>query len=102
VEIRYLGFDQKMNTRTYRFKGVVGRDPALYFLVNADISLFLLHRIGIQEGPSLCAKKLASDLLNPAADSHELTSDDLRAYVNARALADKERAESRRRGARQH
>jgi len=101
VELRYLGFDQKLNTRTYRFKGLAGADPALYFLVNADLRLFLLHRIGIQEGPTLCAKKLASDLENPVARDHELTNEDLRAYVDARALADAQKA-SRRMSARQH
>lgn len=101
MELRYLGFDQKLNTRTYRFKGVAGRDPALFFLVTADLRLFLSHRIGIQEGPTLCARKLASDLQQPAAGDHELTNEDLDAYVKARAMADALKV-SRRSGARQH
>ena len=100
MELRYLGFDQKLNTRTYRFKGVTGSDPAAYFLVNADLRLFLLHRIAIQEGPTLSASKLASDLQNPASESHELTDQDLCAFATARALAEAQKAESRRRSAR--
>jgi hypothetical protein len=102
VELRYLGFDQKLNTRTYRFKGVAGRDPALYFLISADLRLFLLHRIGIQEGPTLCANKLARDLQVAAAGDHELTDEDLCAFADARTLADAQKAQSRRNGARQH
>ena len=102
MEFRYLGFDQTLNTRTYRFKSMVNGDPALFFLVTADLNLFLAHHVGIQEGPALCAKKLATDLGNPAAENHELTHEDLRAYVSARALAEAQKAESRRRSARHH
>jgi hypothetical protein len=82
--------------------GVAGRDPALYFLVSADLSLFLQHHVGIQEGPTLCAKKLACDLQKPVVGSHELTNDDLLAYVNARELADAQKAASRRSSAHLH
>jgi len=100
VELRYLGFDQKLNTRTYKFKDGSGDDPAAYFVVTADLRLFLLHRIAIQEGPALCASKLASDLQKPALGNHELTGEDLCDYATARALAETQKAASRRRGAR--
>ncbi len=102
MEIRYLGFDQKQNTRTYKFKGIGNGEPTLYFVVTADLSLFLANRIGIQEGPSLCAHKLATDLLETAGESHELTNDDLRALVISRAMADARKAEARRSGARRN
>ena len=100
MELRYLGFDQKHNTRTYNFKGIANGEPTLYFIVTVDLSLFLAHHIGIQEGPSLSAHKLASDLQEPAIGNHELTDEDLRTYVNARALSDARKAEARRGGAR--
>lgn len=96
VELRYLGFDQKLNTRTYKFKGIANGEPTLYFMVTADLGLFLSHRVGIQEGPALCAHKLASDLLTPADGNHELTNEDLTAHVSARALADTRKTGTRR------
>lgn len=100
MELRYLGFDQKLNTRTYKFKGVERGEPNLYFRVTADLRLFLSHHVGIQEGPALSASKLASDLQTPASADHELTNEDLHAHVSARALADARRTAARR-GARQ-
>ena len=77
MELRYLGFDQKQNTRTYKFDGVANGQPTLHFLVTADLALFLAHRIGIQEGPTLCANKLSS-ASEPVTDGNlELTNDDL-------------------------
>ena len=58
MELRYLGFDQKQNTRTYKFDGVANGQPTVHFVVTADLALFLANRIGIQEGPTLCANKL--------------------------------------------
>jgi hypothetical protein len=100
MELRYLGFDQKLSTRAYKFKGIANGKPTLYFIVRADLGLFLANHIGIQEGPSLCATKLAADLQEPANGSHELTNDDLRAHVSARAMADARKAEARRGGVR--
>ena len=60
MELRYMGFDQKQNTRTYKFDGVANGQPTVHFVVTADLALFLANRIGIQEGPTLCAHKLSS------------------------------------------
>ncbi len=62
MELRYLGFDQKQNTRQYKFDGVATGQPTLHYVVTADLALFREHRIGIQEGPSLCAHKLPPPL----------------------------------------
>jgi hypothetical protein len=69
-------------------------------VVTADLAMFLQHRIGIQEGPGLCARKLASDAQTPPIENIELTNDDLRAMVDARAVADARKAELRRSGPR--
>ena len=95
MELRYLGFDQLQNARGYRFDVLAKGDATRHCVVMVDLSLFRTHKVGIQEGPSLCAQKLTADLENCAAGAHELTSDDLRAYSDARAAADARRAEAR-------
>ena len=100
MELRYLGFDQTLNTRAYRFEGLNKGEPPVHLVVTADLAMFLKHRIGIQEGPGLCARKLASDAQSPRLENVELTNDDLRAVVDARAVADARKAELRRSGPR--
>jgi hypothetical protein len=100
MELRYLGFDQTQNRRAYRFDGLTKGEPTVHFVVTADLAMFLKHRIGIQEGPGLCARKLASDAQTPCQENVELTNDDLRAMVDARAVADARKAELRRSGPR--
>ena len=96
MELRYLGFDQKQNTRTYKFDGVANGQPTVHFVVTADLALFLANRIGIQEGPTLCAHKLTTSP-EPACDTNlELTDEDLRAHANARSMAEARKAEARR------
>jgi hypothetical protein len=74
--------------------------------VTVDIGLFRVHHIGIQEGPNLCAKKLAADLescsegTRAAAGSHELTGEDLRAHAEVREAEEARRVEARKVGVR--
>jgi len=96
VEVRYLGFDQSQNARSYRFDVVEKGQPAKHFIVTADLSLFHTHRVVIQEGPALCASKLLADLEREFAGAHELTAEDLLSYVNARSMAEAKRAEMRK------
>src|SRR5262245_26758228 len=100
MELRYLGFDQKQNTRTYKFDGVANGQPTVHFVVTADLALFLANRIGIQEGPTLCAHKLSTSTESAGDASLELTNDDLRAHVSARTMAEARKAEARRMGPR--
>jgi hypothetical protein len=96
MELRYMGFEQNRNTRTYKFDGVANGQPTVHFVVTADLALFLVNRIGIQEGPTLCALKLSS-AAGPTADTNlVLTNDDLRAHASARSLAEARKAEMRR------
>jgi len=96
MEVRYLGFEQQQNARLYQFDVVEKGQPARRFTVTADLSLFLTHRVGIQEGPALSASKLAADLERNFDGVHELTAEDLRAHANARSLAEAQRAEMRK------
>jgi hypothetical protein len=110
VELRYMGFDQAQNKRVYKFDCTGAGKSTTRFVVSVDMVLFLKHHVGIQEGPALCARKLNADfeaehtgdpvLSNglPQELTHELTNDDLLAYVAVRTAAEVRRAEARRPG----
>jgi hypothetical protein len=100
MEVRFMGFDQQQNARVYRFEVLEKGQTPRRFTVTADLSLFLTHRVGIQEGPVLCANKLSADLEKNLEGAHELTGDDLRSHAAARTEAEAHRAEMRRNGAR--
>ncbi len=102
MEIRYLGFEQQENSRAYRFEVLQKGRQARRFVVKADLSLFLAYHVGIQEGPTLSASKLTSDLDKHLEGVHELTGDDLRSHADARILAEAQRAEMRKAGRRRH
>jgi hypothetical protein len=100
MQLRYMGFDQSKAVRIYRFDSIVDRAPAVRYIVAVDLTLFLKHHVGIQEGPSLCARKLASDLETVQQREHTLTSEDLLAYVTARSEAEARKAAARKPGIR--
>lgn len=93
MEVRYLGFEQQSNARSYQFDVVDKGEPSRRLIDrHRDLSLFHTHGVGIQEGPSLCVGKLVADLERNFAGAHELTAEDLLAYVNGRLLAEATRA----------
>jgi hypothetical protein len=96
VEIRYLGFDQRKNSRVYRFDVRVDGGPAKEVLISADISIFRNHSVGIQEGPILSGHKLTADLERGWEGEHELTAADVQAFADTKALADAQRASARK------
>jgi hypothetical protein len=96
VEIRYLGFDQRENSRVYRFYVQTDGRPTKEVSVSADMVVFRDHRVGIQEGPSLSGNKLTADLERGWGGEHELTAADVRAHADAKALAIAERASARK------
>jgi hypothetical protein len=100
MQLRYMGFDQTKAVRVYRFDSIVERAPAVRYIVTVDLTLFLKHRVGIQEGPSLCARKLAADLETVEQREHTLTNEDLLAYVTARSEAEARKAAARKPGVR--
>jgi hypothetical protein len=83
MQVRYLGFDQQQNARSYRFEGTEEGQPTRRFTVNADLTLFLAHRVSIQEGPTLAASKLAGLDSNFDDGVYELTSEDLLLFTLA-------------------
>lgn len=95
MELRYMGFAQNQNTRVYKFDCIAKGESTTHFVVTADLSLFLKHHIGIQEGPALCAHKFSANPERIREHEHSLTNDDLLAYANIRAAADARKAERR-------
>lgn len=95
MDIRYMGFEQRENTRTYRFDVVVKGQPNRRCLVTANLALFLRNSVALQEGPTLSASRLSSDLAANMDGEHELTDQDLRQHTEARLQAEAVRAEKR-------
>ncbi len=96
MELRYAGFDQTQNKRSYKFDAGMPDRSTGRFVVTVEITLFLKHRINIQEGPSLCARKLTADLEANYQGDHELTDQDLLAYATGRAAKEALKADLRR------
>lgn len=84
-DLRYAGFRQTANVRTYRFDAVTpGRFVQHSILL--DTTLLLKHHVGVQEIPALCLRKLAADLkASPQSVSHELGEDDLHELAASRS-----------------
>lgn len=96
MEFRYMGFDQKGNARVFRFDCLTKGEPSRHFTVTADMALFLAHHVAIQEGPGLCAIKLAADLEAGLEAPHELTDADLRTHATTITEAAARKAEARK------
>ena len=92
MEVRYLGFAQRQNERSYEFLIMEKGDPSGHFTVTADLPLFHTYGVPIQDGPSLCAAKLMADLESESTGAHELTADDLLSFIHARTEAEAKRA----------
>jgi hypothetical protein len=80
----------------YRFDVRTDGHLAKQVSVIADIAVFRNHSVGIQEGPFLSGNKLTADLERGWDGEHELTAADVRAYADAKALADAQRAGARK------
>lgn len=85
-DLRYAGFSQAGSIRSCGFDAVASGHPVQHFTVTVDLALLRKHRIGVQEAPALCLRKLAADLkVLPDQGPHELGDADLAAYVSSRA-----------------
>jgi len=96
VEIRYLGFEQRQNSRVYRFDVRTDGHLTNQVSVTADIAVFRNPSVGIQEGPFLSGNKLSADLERGWEGEHELTAADVQAYAEAKAHSDSQRAAARK------
>ena len=96
MQIRYLGFDQRQNSRVYRFDVRADGRPPREVSISADLSIFRDHSVGIQEGPILSGNKLTADLERGWEGEHELTGADVQAFAETKALAEARRAGARK------
>ena len=96
MEIRYLGFEQRQNSRVYQFDVRMEGRLVKKASVTADMAVFRNHSVGIQEGPALCVNKLTADLEGGSEGEHELTAADVRDFADAKALAATQRAKTRK------
>jgi hypothetical protein len=60
------------------------------------MDIFRVHRVGIQEGPTLSGNKLVADLERGWEGEHALTEADVRAHADNQAIAEARRAEQRK------
>jgi hypothetical protein len=81
----YTGFDQPKGVRHYKFSAVAHGQATIEFIVSVDMALFLKYRVGIQEGPGLCLRKLAQAIPISSPMQGHLTEGDVVAYVSDRA-----------------
>jgi hypothetical protein len=102
MEIRYLGFDQRQNSRVFRFDVLTDGRLMKQVSVTADMIVFRDLRVGLQEGPLLSGNKLTADLERGWDGAHELTAADVRAYADIKANADARRAGARKAPRRRH
>jgi hypothetical protein len=64
-EIRYQGFEQTKNIRSYKFQAWRSGEENQEAIVTVDIVLFRRHGIGIQEGPGLCLRLVEAEFQEP-------------------------------------
>lgn len=91
-----MGFDQRENSRVYRFDVRTDGRLTKQVSVTVDMVVFRNHSVGIQEGPFLSGNKLTADLERGWEGEHELTAADVRAYADNKALVDAQRAGARK------
>ena len=89
ARLRYMGFNQTTSIRAYKFERVETGAVTLTFIITADVALFTKHRIGIQEGPSLCMSLLAGELETPETAGqmrNHLEEQDVLSYLASRPV----------------
>lgn len=91
VFLRYLGFEQSGGARSYRFERISAAEDKKTFLITAEMSLFLKHHIGIQEGPALCLHLLSEALgkqgpTEASSSRSWLTDTDMLAHIASRPV----------------
>ncbi|RPJ57275.1 MAG: hypothetical protein EHM23_21065 [Acidobacteria bacterium] len=62
AEVRYQGFEQKNDVRSFKFRAGRTGEEDQEVVVTADLALFRKHGITIQEGPALCLRFVEAEL----------------------------------------
>src|SRR5579862_6250206 len=84
LQLRYAGFDQAKDVRSYLFQVLPPTEDQKLIVVNAEMSLFVKHRIRIQDGPSLCLHALTG--APEPLQIHALCEQDILDYIAARPV----------------
>jgi len=82
--LRYSGFDQQGNTRSYVFQYFVPGEKARPIIISAEIPLLLKHHVRIQDGPALCLYTLMLEIHGVdfcRTALRLLTAEDVMAYL---------------------
>jgi hypothetical protein len=95
-EIRYAGFEQTDNIRSYRFQAWQTGEENQDAVVTVDVTLFRKHGITLQEGPALCLRLVQAELRqqSPSESSvwkRALTDKEMLAHLAVRATSSKKR-----------
>src|SRR5580765_6252907 len=61
-QLRYVGFQHQGNRRVYRYERITPGEATQNFAVDADLALFQVCRIAIQDGPTMCMRILTAGL----------------------------------------
>jgi len=69
MQIRYLGFDQRENSRVHRLDVRTDGRMTRQLSITTDIALFRIRAVGIQEDPILCRTRRRLQGLTPAGPS---------------------------------
>ena len=62
TRLRYIGFEHRGSIRAYVFERLSPGSEKRRYTVDADLTLFAKHHVGMQEGPALCLHLLAAEL----------------------------------------
>jgi len=62
MHFAYEGFQRNGDSRCFQFRAARGRDSELFSL-EVELSLFLLHRVPVQDGPRFCLRLLEAALI---------------------------------------
>ncbi len=94
--IRYVGFEQQGNVRLYRFERPLSSGEIQTAVVSSDLTLFVTHHVGLQDGPALCQRLAVAELdrVGPheqAPVEHSITKQDLLAHLANRAVPSRKR-----------
>jgi len=81
LEVRYEGFEQSDNIRSFKFQAWRTGEENQEAVVTVDLALLRKHGITIQEGPALCLRLIETEFQQPNTGE---------AQVWKRGLTDKE------------
>jgi hypothetical protein len=88
--IRYQGFQQTRNIRSYKFQAWRNGEENQDAIVTADLALFRKYGVGIQEGPEICLRLvkagfLESGLVDPTVWTRALSDKELLDHLSSQA-----------------